>query len=324
MTNNSQTDGSVGGRQGAAIELIRGSEVEAAQAEGRPVVALESTIFSELGLPDPQNREALDRVAAALATHKVTPALTAVLDGKVHVGVEQDRHDVICGPTSKVAARDIGLAMAKRLRYGATTVSASVTVAAAAGIPVFSTGGIGGVHRGWADSGDISADLPAIAEHQVVTVCAGAKVFLDLAATLEFLETLSVPVIGWQTDEFPAFHAPSSGLPLAARADSAAEVAAVARHHWALGGGGVLVVAPVPEADGIPIEDLTGLVDEALRLTDDLPISGAALTPAVLAGLADLSDGRTVSANLALAENNAAVAAQIAVALMADTENAGP
>ncbi|MGI9599061.1 MAG: pseudouridine-5'-phosphate glycosidase, partial [Acidimicrobiales bacterium] len=215
----------------------------------------------------------------------------------------------------KVAARDIGLAVAQQVPYGATTVSASLTLAAAAGIPVFSTGGIGGVHRGWAATGDVSADLPAIARNQVITVSAGAKVFLDLPATLEYLETLSVPVIGWRCDEFPAFHAPSSGIGLAARADSADEVAAIAQRHWAMGGGGVLVVAPVPDGQGIPLDELTALVDRALSDTDRLSVSGAAITPVVLGRLAEVSNGRTVSANLALAENNAVVAADIATAL---------
>lgn len=297
------------------ISLEMSDDVSAAKNAGAPIVALESTIFSELGLPDPANRQALDRVVEVLEGKSVTPALTAILDGRIHVGVTPDHHDTICGPTRKVAARDIGLAAAQTIPYGATTVSASVTIAAAAGIPVFSTGGIGGVHRGWAGSGDISADLPSIARHQVITVSAGAKVFLDLPATLEYLETLSVPVIGWRCDEFPAFHAPSSGLALAARADSAEEVAAIAGNHWALGGGGILVVAPVPAADGIPFDELTDLVDNALSETEALPISGAAVTPAVLGRLAEVSDGRTVDANLALAENNARVAAEIAVAL---------
>ena len=290
---------------------------------GAPVVALESTIFSHLGLPSPANREALNRVYGALRRGKAVPALTALLDGRAHIGVDPELHETICGPTRKVAARDIGVALAQRWPYGATTVSATVTLAQAAGIEVFATGGLGGVHRGWERSGDISADLPALAKNKVISVSAGAKVFLDLPATLEYLETLSVPVIGWRCDEFPAFHAPSSGLPLATTAETAAEVAAIARHHWSVGGGGIVVVAPVPEKDGIPLLELNAMVDQALSVTDSLPISGPAVTPAVLESLADVSDGRTVGANLALAENNAAVAADIAVALAAD-RSSGP
>lgn len=296
-------------------DLILSGEVVLAKRDRQPIVALESTIFSELGLPSPVNREALNRVEATIRSRTAVPALTAIIGGQVHIGVGTGDHEIICGPTRKVAARDLGVAMAQRWPYGATTVSATVTLAATAGIPVFSTGGIGGVHRGWTETSDISADLPAIARHQVITVCAGAKVFLDLPATLEYLETLSVPVIGWGCDEFPAFHAPSSGLPLTVRADSADEVAAIARSHWELGGGGILLVAPVPRADGIPLEELNSLIDEALRLTESMHISGPAVTPAVLERLAELSGGRTVSANLALAENNASVAAQVATVL---------
>ena len=299
----------------AAARPLIGAEVAEALRGNRPVVALETTIFSDLGLPPPANRQALDRVLAMLRSGSAVPALTAVLDGRLRVGLDEAEHDVVCGPTTKVAARDLGVAVAKRLGYGATTVSASLAIAAAAGLEVFSTGGIGGVHRGWAASGDISSDLTAVAANQVITVSAGAKVFLDLPATLEHLETLSVPVIGWQCDEFPAFHAPSSGIALPVRADSAAEVAAIARSHWALGGGGLLVVAPVPEADGIPFEELMEMVDHALGITESLAISGAAVTPAVLAQLREVSDGRTVDANLSLAENNAKVAAEIAGAL---------
>ncbi|MEM7325568.1 MAG: pseudouridine-5'-phosphate glycosidase [Actinomycetota bacterium] len=297
------------------VAPVPAPEVEAALADGRPVVALESTIFSHLGLPSPDNSEALRRVLAAVTEGGAVPALTAVIDGTPRAGVGVDEHDLICGPTRKVAARDLGPAIAQRWPYGATTVSASVTLAAAAGIPVFATGGIGGVHRGWDRTGDISADLPALATHPVITVTAGAKVFLDLPATLEYLETASVPVVGWRTDELPAFHAPSSGLPLTVRADDAAEVAAIAAAHWALGGGGVVVAVPVPEADGIPLDELNELIARALDAPETAAVTGAAVTPAVLEQLGALSDGRTVSANLALAENNAAVAAEIAGAL---------
>lgn len=300
-------------------ELMLSGEVVKAKRDGQGVVALESTIFSELGLPSPANREGLNMVLDAVIGGGAVPALTAILDGQIHIGVDPAHHGKICGPTRKVAARDIAVASAQRWPYGATTVSATMTLAAAAGIEVFATGGLGGVHRGWAETGDISADLPALARHPVISVSAGAKVFLDLPATVEYLETLSVPVIGWRCDEFPAFHAPSSGIPLLVRADSAAEVAAIARSHWSLGGGGVVVVCPVPEGRGIPLDELTKLVDDALaavdaRAGDDKP-AGSAVTPAVLDSLAEVSGGRTVAANLALAENNAAVAAEIAQAL---------
>ncbi len=298
-----------------SADLMMGEAVRVALENRSPVVALESTIFSELGLPGPANREALDRVLTAIGSSGATPALTAVLDGRAHVGVSTAHHDLICGPARKAAARDLPVAMAQRWPYGATTVSASVTLAAAAGIEVFATGGLGGVHRGWSETGDISADLPALAKHPVISVSAGAKVFLDLPATVEYLETMSVPVLGWRCDEFPAFHARSSDIALTTRCESAAEVAAIARYHWSLGGGGVVVVAPVPAEDAIALDELQTAVDGGLRAADEAGITGPAVTPAVLGALASISDGRTVAANLALAENNAAVAAEIAAAL---------
>lgn len=290
--------------------------VARARNDRRPVVALESTIFSELGLPGPHNREALRRVLAAVEAGGAVPALTAVLDGRARVGLDPADHDRICGPATKVAARDLAVAVANHWSYGATTVSASVTLAARSGIEVFATGGIGGVHRGWATSGDISADLPALARHPVVTVTAGAKVFLDLPATVEYLETASVPVLGWRCDHFPAFHAPASEVRLTTRVEGAAEVAAIARAHWALGGGGIVVAVPVPDADGIPLDELDRLVERALADVGEREVSGPAVTPQVLERLGTLSGGRTVAANLALAEHNAAVAAAVATALV--------
>ncbi len=287
-------------------------EVAAASADGA-AVALESTIFSNLGLPSPANREALDRVIAAVERHGAVPALTAVLDGEMRVGVDPSEHPRILGEARKVAARDIAVATAQNWEFGATTVSASLTLAHAVGLRVFATGGIGGVHRGWNTTADVSADLDTLARLPVITVSAGAKVFLDLPATLEYLETRSVPVLGWQTDTFPAFHSRSSGLPVPHRVDTATEVAAIAREHWALGGGGLLVVAPVPQPDEIPLSSISSSVDLALAAAAGEV--GAAITPAVLAALADATDGQSVPTNLSLAENNADVAARIAVAM---------
>ncbi len=280
-----------------------------------PRVALESTIFSHLGLPSPHNLEALDRCFDAIEAAGALPLITAVLDGVARVGVDADDHLRICGPARKVAARDLAVAIGQGWDYGATTVSAALTLAAQEGIEVFATGGIGGVHRGWSDTGDISADLGALAKHQIVTVSAGAKVFLDLPATLERLESDGVVVLGWQTDEFPAFHAVSSGLPLTHRVEDAAEVARIARAHWGLGGGGILVAVPVPAADALDLVELERAVDQALSAAAATGVTGPATTPVVLAALADATDGRSVPTNLSLAENNARVAAAIAVAL---------
>ncbi len=295
------------------------SSVRDALAANRPVVALESTIFSNLGLPSPSNKEALDRVLVALGRHQAVPALTAVLSGVATVGVEPELHGRICGLAAKVAARDLGVAVARKFDYGATTVSATLALASLAGIEVFATGGIGGVHRGSELTGDVSADLGAIANHQVITVTAGAKVFLDLARTVEYLETVSVPVVGYRTDHFPAFHARSSGIELSVRADSAVEVAKLARAHWALGGGGIVVACPIPVEHAIDSAVVQDAVDRALALVEarygTVALRGPAVTPAILDQLATVTDGESVTANLALAENNASIAGEIAAAL---------
>ncbi len=279
------------------------------------MVALETTIFSELGLPRPHSVQALERVTSAIRARGATPALTAVIDGQIRCGLEGVDAAFLCGPATKMAARDIGRAVAGGWGYGATTVSAAVTIAASAGVQVFATGGVGGVHRNASVTGDVSADLAAIAARPVITVTAGAKVFLDLARTVEHLETLGVPVLGWHCDEFPAFHSRSSGVDLTATVTSVDEVAEIARTHWALGGGGVVLAVPIPETDAIERSVLDEWIDEALRVTGANEHGGSDVTPAVLDALADLSDGRTVDANLALAENNAFVAAEVAAAL---------
>jgi pseudouridine-5'-phosphate glycosidase len=294
------------------VSVAVSPEVAGALAEGRPVVALESTIFSPFGLPAPANREALDRCLAAVREGGATPAVTAVLDGVPRVGLDPAEHDRILDGGVKVAERDLPVAVAQEAPVGVTTVSASLALAAAAGVRVFATGGIGGVHRGAETTGDVSADLGALAAHPVVTVSAGAKAFLDLARTLEHLETLSVPVLGWRTDEFPMFWCRSSGLPLPHRVEDAATVAGVARAQYALGTSrGVLVAAPIPDDDAIP----RAAVDDAIASAVASAGTGAAATPKVLAAIAAATGGRTVVANLALAENNARIAAAIAGAL---------
>jgi pseudouridine-5'-phosphate glycosidase len=290
------------------------AEVADALADGRAVVALESTIFSNLGLPSPANAEALDRCSAAVRHVGAVPAVTAVLDGVPRVGLDSHEHDRILGPARKAAERDVPVAVAQRWPVGATTVSASLALAAAAGVEVFATGGIGGVHRGAEITGDVSADLDALAHHAVVTVCAGAKAFLDLARTLEYLETVGVPVLGWRHDDFPAFYTRSSGLPVPHRVEDADEVAAILRSRTRPASG-VLVAVPIPPDDELDPEELAGILDDALAACIAEGIVGAAVTPFVLGRIAAVTDGRSIPANLALAEHNAAVAADIAVAL---------
>ncbi len=298
----------------AGNEVLRLSEeVADALAEGGAVVALESTVFSTLGLPAPANAEALRRCLAVVRAGGAVPALTAVVDGVARVGVEDEHHERILTGERKVAERDLAVAVGLRWAIGCTTVSASVTLAARAGVRTFATGGIGGVHRGAELTGDVSADLDALARHPVVTISAGAKAFLDLSRTLEDLETRGVPVLGYGTGWFPAFYTRSSGLPLSHRVDSPAEVAAVAAARWALGGGGILVANPIPASDELP-EEAEALA-AALAEAEQAGVRGAAVTPFVLARVAEATEGRSIPANLALAEHNAAVGAAIACEL---------
>lgn len=294
------------------ITPIVSAEVAEAVVAGRAVVALESTIFSNLGLPSPANREALDRCIAAIRAHGAVPAITAVLDGVARVGLDASEHERILGAARKVAERDLPVAVGARWPFGATTVSASLALAAAAGVSVFATGGIGGVHRGAELHGDVSADLPALARHAVVTVSAGAKSFLDLPRTLETLETLGVPVIGYQCDEFPAFTVVSSGLSLTHRIDDVAVLARIAKVRLAMGGG-MLVCTPVPAHDAIDARTMNDAIERALAAAASLGVTGAAVTPVVLAEIAADTSGEAVRANLALAENNARLAARLAV-----------
>ena len=296
------------------LEPVVSPEVADALSGGGAVVALETTIFSNLGLPSPANAAALDRCVAAVRAGGAVPAITAVLDGRPRVGVDADEHERILGPARKAAERDLAVAVAQRWQFGATTVSASLTLAAEAGIAVFATGGIGGVHRDVEATGDVSADLDAIATHPVVTVCAGAKAFLDLAKTLEHLETAGVPVLGWRHDWFPAFYTRSSGLPVPHRVESAAEVAAVLANRSGADHG-VLLTVPIPESAELDGAALDAALLEALADATRDGVRGGAVTPFVLGRIAAATAGQSVPANLALAESNAAVAAEVAVAI---------
>jgi pseudouridine-5'-phosphate glycosidase len=242
--------------------------------------------------------------------------VTAVLDGVVRIGLELGQHERILGPAQKVAERDLAVAVAQKWEFGATTVSASLAIAAAAGVQVFATGGLGGVHRGAEITGDVSADLDALAHHPVVAVSAGAKAFLDLPRTLEYLETVGVPVLGWRHDWFPAFYSRSSGLPVPHRVESAEEVARAmaARSRIA---SGILVAVPIPEADALDSEELADVLADALADAEREQITGARVTPFVLDRIGRATAGRSIPANLALAENNARVAGEISVAIAA-------
>ena len=289
-------------------------EVAEALASGDAVVALESTIFSHLGLPSPANSEALDRCLDAIRRGGAVPAITAVLDGEVRLGLETSEHGRILGPARKAAERDIAVAVAQAWEFGATTVSASVAIAAAGGVRVFATGGLGGVHRAAELTGDVSADLDSLAQHSIVAVSAGAKAFLDLPRTLEYLETAGVPVLGWRHDWFPAFYTRSSGLPVPHRVESAEEVARIAK-SLTRADSGLLLAVPIPEADELDAAELDAVLKASLAECDASGITGAAVTPYVLGRIGAATKGRSVPANLSLAENNAVVAAEVAVAI---------
>jgi pseudouridylate synthase len=293
-------------------------EVADALAEGRPVVALESTIFSHLGLPSPHNADALERCLGAVRTAGAVPAVTAVLDGVPRVGLAAQEHDRILGPATKLAERDLPVAVARGERVGATTVSASVFLAARCGIGVFATGGIGGVHHRAAETGDVSADLSALAAHSVLTVCAGAKSFLDLARTLEYLETAGVPVLGLRTDRFPAFYAAASPFAVQSTVEQPAEAAEVLLAQRGLGRtAGVVLAVPIPARHALSWDELEEARLVAEREATAAGVRGAAVTPFVLARFAEVTGGRSIPANLALAEHNAAVGAEAAVRLAA-------
>ncbi len=279
-----------------------------------PVVALESTVITH-GLPKPDNLALAADMEAVVRNGGATPATIGVLKGKVIVGLAEDAlRELADAPAPrKISIRDYGAAIAQKAS-GGTTVAATLYAAHLAGIRVFATGGIGGVHR-WPPH-DVSADLPALASYPAIVVCAGAKAILDLPATLEMLETLAVPVVGYQTDEFPAFYSRESGLKVPQRADSPKEVAAIAKAHWELGlKSAVLVVVPPPEEAALPREEVDQAIAQALREAEAQGVRGQASTPFLLARVSQLTGRASLEANLALLKNNAAVAAQIARAL---------
>ena len=279
-------------------------EVSDAISDGLPVVALESTVFSTLGLPEPSNGEALQRCVSTIHNNGAVAAVTAVIDGEARLGIDSTEWEQILSCETKVASRDLVLSMAEGRSVGATTVS--LAIAAAAGIKVFCTGGIGGVHHGYLESGDLSADLYALARHKVVCVCAGAKAFLDLSRTLEMLESLGVPVLGWNTSDFPAFYLRSSRLPIPSVEDPET-IVSVFENASALGlPQGILVGVPIPE------ETSWALIDRALAEAKEAGINGPEVTPFILELVARETHGESVPANLALLENNAAVAVEIA------------
>lgn len=289
-------------------------DVQDALAAGRPVVALESTVISH-GLPYPDNLEVAREMEAAVVSGGAVPAIIGILGGEISVGLDDAQLERLAQAREvrKCSRRDIPIAVA-RGEDGATTVAGTMLVAHMAGIRLFATGGIGGVHRG--SPSDVSADLLELARTPVCVVCAGAKSLLDLPATLEVLETQGVPVVGYQTAEFPGFYVRSSGLPVTVRVESAAEMATILRAQGALGyRGGSLVAVPVPAADALQPEEAEAAIAEAIRRAAAAGIAGPAVTPFLLAEIAAITNGRSVAANRALLLNNCRLAAEIAGAL---------
>ena len=291
-------------------------EVSAALAQGLPVVALESTIIAH-GMPYPQNVQTALEVEAVIRAHGAIPATIAVLDGKICVGLSREQIEVL-GSTPdvmKLSRRDLPYAVATG-KPGATTVAATMICAALAGIEVFVTGGIGGVHRGAAETFDISADLQELAQTSVAVVCAGAKSILDLPLTLEVLETNGVPVISIEQANFAAFFTRDSGLKADFRIDEAGNQAKFIRTKWALGmQGGVLLSNPVPTDNEIPAAQINAIIDAALKEASAQGIAGKQVTPYLLKRINELTQGASLKTNIALVKNNARVGAQLAVAL---------
>jgi pseudouridylate synthase len=290
------------------------SEISSALRHGEPVVALESTVIAH-GLPYPQNIETALKCEAAVRENGAVPATIAVFNGEFHVGLDQNQIERLATEPNirKISRRDLPIAVAKKLNC-ATTVATTAYIAHKAGIKVFATGGIGGVHRGF--DADISADLPELAQTPITVVCSGAKIVLDLTRTREWLETNGITVLGWQCDEMPAFYSRSSGLAVDERVENAAEAAAVAQARDALElKNSILVTVPVPAEFELDRDTIETILAEALKHADQQGVNGKEITPFLLTQLSERSNGQTLAANIALLENNAKIAAQIATAM---------
>ncbi|CAN7446038.1 MULTISPECIES: pseudouridine-5'-phosphate glycosidase [Rhizobium/Agrobacterium group] len=298
------------------LPIVYSREVAAAKQRGAPIVALESTIITH-GMPYPGNIEMAESVEQIIRDQGAVPATIAVIHGTLHIGLEKDQLEALAQTTDamKVSRADIAFAIAER-RTGATTVAATMIAAARAGIRVFATGGIGGVHKGAEETFDISADLTELAKTGVIVVCAGAKAILDIPKTLEVLETNGVPVVTFGSEEFPAFWSRSSGLasPLSLNSPAAIANFQVTREQLGIDGG-MLIANPVPEEDEIPREEMEIYINRAISHAERDEVTGKEVTPYLLGDIFRLTDGRSLETNIALVRNNAQLAAEIAVAL---------
>lgn len=297
--------------------FLPSTEISRALQNNIPLVALESTVITH-GLPFPQNLQLARDMETAIRREGVTPATIALLDGKIRIGLSDEELARLAQTLSplKVSLRDFATAILKKAS-GGTTVAGTMFAANNAGIRVFATGGIGGVHK--ESPFDISTDLRALAEIPTLVVCAGAKAILDLPATLEYLETVGVPVVGYQTDTFPEFYSRDGSLNVSARLDNPREVVDFARAHWSLGiRSAVLVANPVPETEAIPKSELEPMIAKASKEAQSQKIHGQKLTPFLLNRISELTNGKSMQANLALLLNNAQLAAQIAKAMVSN------
>ena len=291
-------------------------EVSEALANNKPVVALESTIIAH-GMPYPQNVETALQVEDIVRKNGATPATIAIIDGQLRAGLSKEEIDHIGKlgqKVVKVSRRDLPFIVSKKIT-GATTVASTMIIAAMAGIKIFATGGVGGVHRGAASSMDISADLQELARTNVAVVSAGAKSILDLKLTLEYLETHGIPVAGFGTDEFPAFYTRKSGLPVLYRVDTVIELAEMLHAKWQLGlDGGVLIANPIPDQAQVAFEYINEIIEQAVGIAEQKGIKGKAITPFLLAKIEELTKGESLKANIQLVFNNAKLGAELAVA----------
>ncbi len=291
-------------------------EIAQALAEGKPVVGLESTILSH-GMPYPQNMEFAAKVEEIVRAEGAVPATTAIIGGKLKVGLTQDELMMMCNPKDigKVSRRDVATYLATG-KTGATTVTTTMMILAMAGVKVFATGGIGGVHRHGEVTMDISADLQELANTPVCVVCAGAKSLLDIGRTLEYLETFGVPVLGYKTDELPAFYCKSSGFKLDYRCETPEEIARIIYTKWDLGlKGGALVGNPIPDEYALDFDAMEKVITEAIAEADEKGVRGKDITPFLLSRIKDMTEGVSFASNLQLAYNNASLASKIAMAL---------
>lgn len=291
-------------------------EIEKALAEGKPVVALESTILSH-GMPFPENVEFSHKVEEIVRGEGAIPATTAIIGGKLKVGLTADELDLMCRAENvgKVSRRDVPVYLATG-KTGATTVATTMMLAEMAGIKVFATGGIGGVHRGAELTFDISADLQELAATKVAVICAGAKSLLDIPKTLEYLETMGVPVLGMGTEDFPAFYCRKSGCKADAKIDTPAEMAKILQTKWALGlKGGVVIGNPIPAEYELDYDEMEAVINHALEAAKEANIHGKDTTPFLLSHIKDYTKGVSFASNLQLAYNNARVASRIAIEL---------